>query len=191
VTPNPVAELFDEFVEAQVSGQRPDVREFLRRAGAASGELGLLIDRFLQIARIEDPDEETIVALTARLEHVTPLTAARTRLRLRVDDVVDRLRDALRLGEESRARIRVAYQELEAEQLDPNGVHDRVWDALRSIFGLDPRRLVGGQMPPFAAAAYLRRADFEQAQAAAAPRSPAEPQEPDEVDLLFRGRHLE
>src|SRR5205085_8759692 len=113
-----IAQLFDEFVDAHVSGQRPDVREYLLRAGAESRELGVLIDRYLEAAPIEEPDQETVVALNARLEHLTPLTAARRRLPLRIDDVVERLRELLGLDESLRARLRVAYQELEAEQLD-------------------------------------------------------------------------
>jgi hypothetical protein len=185
-----VAQLFDEFVEAHVSGGRPDVRDFLLRAGPASGELGLLIDRFLEVAPIEKPDEETVVMLNARLEHVTPLTAARTRLRIRVDEVVEGLREALGLREASRVRLRAAYQELEAEQLDPAGVHDRVWDALRSILGLDPRRLIARETPILGTLAYRRTADFEAV--AAAPADAREDQsKPDEVDELFRGSRLQ
>lgn len=185
-----VAQLFDEFVEAHASRQRIDVRDYLLRAGPAAGELGLLIDRFLEVAPIEEPDAETIVVVNARLEHVTPLTAARTRLRLRVDDVVDRLREALGLEEATRARLRRAYQELEGEQLDPAGVHDRVWEALRSILGLDPRRLLATEKPTFAALVYSRAADFKAVEEAGA-SARQEESDLDEVDLLFRSRGLE
>jgi hypothetical protein len=184
-----VAQLFDEFVEAHVSGQRPDVRDYLLRAGPASEELGLLLDGYLEIAPVEEPDRETVVALNARLEHLTPLTAARRRLPLKVDEVVERLREILGLGESSRARLRVAYQELEAEQLDPTGVNELVWDALRSILGLDPRRLILRETSTFAALAYLRTADFQGVEASPA-ESIAEPSLPDEVDFLFRASRL-
>jgi hypothetical protein len=184
-----VAQLFDEFVDAHVSGERTDVREFLLRAGPEAQALGLLIDRYLEVAPIEEPDEETVLALNARLEHLAPLTAARRRLRLKVDDVVERLRELLGLDESSRARLRVAYQELETEQLDPAGVNERVWEALRSILALDPRRLAMRETPAFGAPAYLRAADFQAAEPApAAPVSRHE--QPDEVDFLFRGRGL-
>jgi hypothetical protein len=189
VTSELVAQLFDEFVDAHASGERPEVREFMLRAGPESEELGRFIDRYLELAPIEEPDEETVVALNARLEHVTPLTAARRRLPLKVDDLVERLRKLLGLDESSRARLRVAYQELEAEQLDPAGVNDRVWDALRSILGLDPRRLALRETPAFAAPAYLRAADFQAA--APAPAVPlSEDDQADEVDFLFRGARL-
>lgn len=184
-----VAQLFDEFVDAHVSGERPDVREFLLRAGPESEKLGLLIDRYLEIAPIEEPDDATVVALNARLEHLTPLTAARRRLPLKIDDLVERLRDFLGLDESSRARLRVAYQELEAEQLDPARVDDRVWEALRSILGLDARQLAMRDTPTFAAPSYLRAADFQAAEAApAAPLN--EHDHADEVDFLFRGGRL-
>lgn len=190
VTSASVAQLFDEFVDAHVSGARPDVREFLFRAGGECAELGLLIDRYLELAPVEESDEETVVALNARLEHLTPLTAARRRLPLKVDDLVERLREVLGLDPSSRARLRAAYQELEAEQLDPAGVDDRVWEALRSILGLDPRRLSTRETPAFAAPAYLRAADFLAAEAAPA-ASLTEHDQSDQVDLLFRGRRLE
>jgi hypothetical protein len=182
-----VAQLFDEFVDAHVSRERPDVRAFLLKAGSESHQLGVLIDRYLEAAPVEAPDQETVVALNARLEHLTPLTAARRRLPLKIDDVVEQLRELLGLDEALRTRLRAAYQELEAEQLDPAGVSERVWDALRSILGLDPRRLVVREKPTLAAPAYLRAADFRAAEAA----PPAiQPDEPDEVDSLFRGRRL-
>jgi hypothetical protein len=190
VTATPlVTQLFDEFVDAHVSGKRPDVREFLLRAGPESRHLGVLIDRYLEAAPIEEPDEETLVALNARLEHLTPLTAARRRLPLKVDDVVERLRELLGLDESLRGRLRVAYQELEAEKLEPAGVNERVWDALHSILGLDPRRLVMRETPTFAVPAYLRSADFQAAEAAPAAMATRADQ-PDEVDSLFRGRRL-
>lgn len=187
MTTNPlVAQLFDEFIEAQLSGRRPDVRDYLLRAGSASAQLGLLIDRYLELAPVEEPDQETIVALNARLEHMTPLTAARTRLPLKVDELVERLRVALGLEDSLRPRLRTAYQELEGGQLDSSRVHERVWEALRSILGLDPRRLITRETPVYAALAYHRAPGIQVAPMAAA-ASAEEAAPPDEVDVLFRG----
>jgi hypothetical protein len=191
LTPNSlVAQLFDQFIEAQLSGGRPDVRDYLLRAGPASDQLGILIDRFLEVAPVEEPDEETIVAMNAHLERVAPLTAARTRLPLKVDELVERLRLALGLPDALASRLRTAYQELETGQLDPAGVHERVWEALRSIIGLDPLRLIMPAMPAFAATAYHRAAGARAAPAAAVP-SIVERREPDQVDVLFRGGRVE
>ena len=71
---------------------------------------------------------------------------------------------------------------------DPDGVDGRVWEALRSILGLDARRLVSPQRASFGAY-YLRVT--EQAAPSAAPMAKAATQwrgaEADPVDLLFRG----
>jgi hypothetical protein len=180
--------LFAEFVEAHASGRRPDVRDYLARAGGEREQLGRLLDRFLSVAPVQEPDEETKVLLNARLEHVTPLTAARTRLPLKVDELVERLRAALGLPESLRPRLKTAYQELEAEQLDPAGVDSRVWDGLRGILGLDARRLLGGaEPPPFAAVAYQRVGGRGLQSMASAVVDRTAENEPDEVDLLFRG----
>jgi hypothetical protein len=88
------------------------------------------------------------------------LTAARTRLPLKIDDVIERLREALGLSPAARGRLRTAYRELEAGQLDPGGVDERVWQALHKILRVDPRRLLERPKPAFAAAVYMRTADM-------------------------------
>jgi hypothetical protein len=180
-------ELFAAFVDAHAAGERPDVRDYLARAGAERERLGALLDRFLAVAPVEPASDEDAVVLRARVEDVTPLTAARTRLALRIDDVVERLREALGLPESLRARLRAAYQELEAEQLDPAGVDSRVWDALRAIVGLDARRVASGA-PSIAAPPMYRRAAGIAPAAMGAAMSERTGGESDEVDVLFRGR---
>ena len=180
--------LFDEFVENYLGHKDPDVRAFLRRAGARADELGRLIDRFLELAPVEPTSDEEVVALNARIRHETPLTAARLYRRLKVDDVVERLRVALDLPDSSRSRLRNAYQELEAEQLNPSGIQKRVWDALQAILGLNIRQVAAGgpSTPRFAVNAYARRADYRAAPGDAE-SAPIEHLERDEVDELFRG----
>lgn len=180
-------ELFAAFVDAHAAGERPDVRDYLGRAGDERERLGELLDRFLSVAPVEPASEEDVVALHARIEHVAPLTAARTRLPLRVDEVVERLREALGLPESLRARLRDAYQELEAEQLDPRGVDGRVWEALHAILGIDARRLVRPAGPSAAAAVYLRSVG-PGVPASTTPARHRESLAHDDVDVLFRAR---
>jgi hypothetical protein len=175
--------LFDEFAAAHARGERPDVRGYLTRAGAKAEELGLLIDRYLQAVPAEPPDEETVVLLQARLDHVDPLVAARIQRGLRVRELVDRLRDALGLGVKLRDRLEEAYSDLERGQLDAGRVDERVWDALRAILGLDVHRLAGATEQAAGPGAFYRRPD--QAPAKAAERSLPAEREPDEVDRLF------
>jgi hypothetical protein len=188
VNPNVLADrLLDEYVAAHARGERPDVRDFLERAGPARERLGELIDRYLELAPVQEPDEETIVALEARLQRVTALTAARTRRALKVDHVVDRLLAVLGLADALRPKLRHTYLELEGEQLDPSGVDGRVWDALREILGLDPRRLVPSPVHKLVSPSglFFRRDEPVAAAAAFEPAPPAT-DEPDAVDLLFR-----
>ena len=180
-------ELLAAFADAHAAGERPDVREYLARAGAERERLGVLLDRFLAVAPVEPASDEDVVALRARTEHVTPLTEARRRLPLTVDELVERLREALGLPERLRARLRAAYQELEAEQLDPASVDERVWDALRAILGLDARRVVSGRPAIAALPPYRRPAGMAPtAMASASASFERAGTEPDEVDALFR-----
>jgi hypothetical protein len=192
MTSETVQTLFDEFAAAHARGERPDVRAYLARAGAGAEELGLLIDRYLQAVPAQPPDEETLVLLTARVEQVTPLTAARTRLPLKVDDVVYPLRDALGLSPAATDRLRTAYQELEAGQLDPAGVHERVWNVLQKILRLDPHRLLDRPKPKaaFAAPAYMRMADVDSVAGSTPERGATPVGAPDEVDFFFRGGNV-
>jgi hypothetical protein len=181
--------LLDEFVTAHTRGERPDVGAFLGRAGPARDRLGELIDRYLQLAPVQEPDDETVVALEARLQHVAPLTAARTRRKLKVDDVVERLRAALALPDSLRGKLRTAYRELEAGQLDPAGVDTRVWDALHVILGLDARRLLP-ERRSFATLPAFYRLTSDAPIASAPVTRTATGKEPDGVDLLFRATAL-
>ena len=99
MTSGAVEMLFDEFAAQYARGERPDVHAYLERAGKQADQLGLLIDRHLQAVPAQPPDEETVVLMHARLDHVPPLVAARTRRGLKVRELSDRLRDTLGLGE--------------------------------------------------------------------------------------------
>jgi hypothetical protein len=187
MTSRTVETLFDEFATQYARGERPDIRAYLERAGNQADQLGLLIDRYLQAVPAQPPDEETVVLMEARLDHVPPLAAARTRRGLKVRELSDRLRDALGLGEPLGDRVEDAYSELERGQLDTARVDERVWEALRTLLGLDARRLAFGLRSSTAPLAYYREAApaaeaFNSAQVERPSRAP------DEVDRLF-GTH--
>ena len=180
-----VEKLFDEFASATARGERPDVRSFLARAGKQADELGVLIDRYLQTVPAQPPDEETVVLMQARIDHVQPLVAARVRRGLRLRELADRLCDALGLGVALGDRVEEAYSGLERGQLDAGRVDQRVWEALGELLELDVRRLVGGSAPPRAAPAYFRSVTARKAAAIAAAPAERAAREPDEVDRLF------
>lgn len=181
-----IEELFDDFVTAYGRGADPDIREYLETAGASRERLGLLIDNFLAYAPIGPTDEETIVLINSRISGRPTLEEARARRQLDLSSIGRQLGEKLSLPADLWERVTAAYADLERDWLDPRGVQPTVWEALRSIFDFDVRRLVG-QAEFGEPAVVLRRADVTEAVGAAV--SPAtEPRHaPDEVDRLFRG----
>lgn len=182
-----IEELFDDFVTAYGRGDDPDVREYLKRAGASREQLGLLIDNFLAYAPIGPTDEETIVLVNSRISGRPALEEARVRRRLKLSSIGERLGKKLSLPAELWPRVTAAYEDLERDWLDPRGVDSTVWEALRSIFGFDVRRLVG-RADFGEPAVVLRRAVMpDSAEYRISPEMESRPA-PDEVDKLFRGR---
>jgi hypothetical protein len=178
--------LFDEFAAAHARGERPEVGDYLGRAGDDADELGRLIDRYLQSVPAQPPDESTIVLVQARLDRKDPLVVARVRLGLRRSELSERLREALGLGEQLRGRVEAAYSDLERGQLDPDRVDGRVWDALRKLLGLDALRLARSTGEAAASTPFYRMPSLRAAGAPAPAMVDAEA-EPvrDEVDRLF------
>jgi hypothetical protein len=176
--------LFDEYLGARRRGEHPDVLTFLDRAGADRHVLGRMIDVYLSEAPVVPPDEETLIVMNARLEGRTAIAELRERRGLSVLAVVERLQQGLNLAGSLTDRLREAYEDLERDWLDPRGVKPSVWTELRSIFGVDVRRLVSRQSEPAVGGVLMRREE-PLATAAAAPAREARPR--DAVDELFRG----
>ena len=194
--------LFDELAAAYVRGERPDLASFLVRAGDDADELASLFDAFLRTVPAPEPADDEVAVLRARLEGEPGLLALRRRRGRKVDDVVDDL--AGRLEVDDRPRLRRYYQRLEGGILDPHPVDERVWRALRDVFGTSVRTMIrplatrqGGS-----AMAYYRRTGSASSAASllpslAARATPGEPQaaadhDPapdgrDELDRLFLG----
>jgi len=195
-----VDRLFDELAAAYVRGERPELASYLARAGDDADELARLVDAFLQTVPAPEPTDDEVAVLRARLEGEPGLLALRTRRGRKLDDVVDDL--AGRLEVDDRTRLRRYYQRLEGGVLDPHPVDERVWSALRGVFGTSVRTMIrplatrqGGS-----AMAYYRRTGSASADPASPPSSAATPAEPpavadvdpapaarDELDRLFLG----
>lgn len=181
-------QLFDEFAQAYLRGQGPDVQSYLARAGAERDDLGDMIDRFLQAVPAQAPTEEETVLMQARLEQEPPLMLLRIRRRLSREAVVDALLRTLGLDLAKREKVDDYYHQLETGLLDPAPVDRTVWEALSDLLRANTRALaVTRPMPPAAAAAYRRfDADFV-LEERAAPTVPLDDSR-DEVDRLFTGR---
>jgi hypothetical protein len=186
--------LFDEFAIAWARGDRPDVRDYLERAGAERDELAALLDGFFAAAAVQPPSEETLATFAQLVpgDHETPpMLAERVRMGLRRSVVVERLMGLLGLPPDREDKVARYYHELETGLLDPRGVQPLVWHNLAKIFGSGIRGLMveRPEPPPVLVAAYYRVSDdLAGVDASAAPLPQAsEPQQPDEVDMLFTG----
>ncbi len=184
-----VETLFDEFATRYLRGERPDVREFLDRAGAERDSLGALLDRFLVAVPAREPSEEEVVLLQARLEQQPPVLLLRLRRKLRREAIVAALVEQLRLDPAKSGKVAGYYADLEVGVLDPEPVDRRVWDVLADVLEANVRALAALRPEPPAATApaYMReRAQFQArlSEAAAAPAPPAT-EGPDEIDELF------
>ncbi len=183
-----VGVLFDEFVASFSAGGDPDVLDYLARAGARRDELAALLDAFLAAAVLPEPGEEQVAAMRAWIAGQPPLLDLRVRRGLKVEPVVERLRERLALPACSLAALRAAYHELETGLLDPGGVDRSVWDALREIFGANVRDLAALRpAPPGFAPAFRASAAGLPVEDIPLPGLESAAETDEEVDRLFRG----
>jgi hypothetical protein len=180
-----VMQLFEEYVGRFAGGERPDLREYLARAGEGRDELAALVSRFLQWAEAPEPDEDAVAVAQAWIEGEAPLVALRVRRGLTRGTVVDGLMKRFRLSDKLRGKVERRYHELETGQLDARRVNPLLLGELAELFKARVGDLLAWQPRPLAAEAAYFRAD---APISAAPETgQASPGEPDEVDRLFLG----
>jgi len=178
-------QLFEEYVDRFAGGERPDLREYLARAGDGRQELALLVDRFLQWAEPPEPDEDAVAVAVAWIEGEAPLVALRARRVLPRESVVDALMKHFKLDAKLREKVRRRYHELETGQLELGRVDRALLDELAALFKARVGDLLAWQPRPLAAeAAYFRASELMEPSAVP---SPTEQAEPDEVDRLFLG----
>src|SRR3712207_6396200 len=138
-----VNELFDEFAARRARGERPDVREYLARAGPDAEELRPLLDRLLTTMPAPRADPSVVAALEARLAGEPPLLALRTRLGLPRNRVVDALVKTLDVDPAKADKVRRYYHQLETGLLEPRGVSPRVFAALERLLDARVEDLAG------------------------------------------------
>jgi hypothetical protein len=182
-----VRDLFAEYADAYVRGDRPSAADYLERAGERADQLATMIERFLVSTPPRPPAQEDRELLAAWLD--TPLLELRKRRRLRVDEVVDDLMLALGIDAAKRQKLKLYYQRLEGGVLDPKGVSQRVWDVLEGALGGKLVRPPARRPVRLDAEVAFYRAEPSLAEAAPAmPQAAAPaPVEHDEVDELFLG----
>ena len=182
---DPVMELFEEYVGRFAGGERPDLREYLARAGEGRDELAGLVARFLQWAEAPEPDEDAVALARAWTEGEAPLVALRVRRGLRRGVVVSDLMSRFGLDARLREKVERRYHELETGQLDAARADPALVEGLADLFKTRVRDLLAWKPRPLAAEA----AYFRAAAPLPAPPALAQPEdvEPDEVDRLFLG----
>src|SRR5919108_1326944 len=179
--------LFDDYVRRFTRGERPDLRDYLTRAGERADELGGLVDAFLLRVPPPEPDEAGRALAEAWVKGDAPLVELRARRGLRRDEVVDTLVKELDLDRAKRSKVKRYYHELESGLLEPRRVDARVWEVLAEALRARVSDLVSWRPRPLQLDAAYYRVDV----AAGAPMSiparaePAERPEPDEIDRLF------
>ena len=152
--------LFREYREAHRSGGEADPSEFLSKVeGTDRSELAALIDAYLARSTGRTWDSEGFLGSTA--ERVTNqlasswdewelapeptgwqelLPALRNRASLKRRELVKRLAEALGVGGQAE-RVAAYYHEMETGTLPPDGVSNRVLDALGDLLGETRERL--------------------------------------------------
>lgn len=175
--------LLDEVARRHARGEPLEVSELLERAGDRADELATMIEVFLVRVSRSQPSADSLAFVRSLAD--PPLLRARVARSLRVDDVVDAIVRSCELRDESRAKVRRYYQQLEGGVLAPGPVADSVWDAITALLGKS-RGFFSASRGPVVAAAPMYRADQLFELPSMAP-SAAEPEPPDEVDELFLG----
>jgi hypothetical protein len=169
--------LFEEYTASFERGERPDLRAYLERAGDDRDELATLVDTWLQVAPVPEPDDEAVALTQAWIAGEPALLELRRRRGLRRADIVERLIARFSLDLAKRAKVERYYHEVETGQLRPA---PRIREALQAIFG---RPLPDWRVRSLEAApAYYRAVE-----AAPAPATQVTPEPWDEIDELFRG----
>jgi AcrR family transcriptional regulator len=180
-----VTTLFDEYAQRFARGERPDVREYLARAGEGAEELSRMIDGYLTRVPPPEPDEASRTLAAAWLQGRTPLVELRVRRGLKRDAVVDALIERLGLDAAKREKVKRRYHELENGLLDPGGVDRSVWEVLAATLRARVSDLVAWRPRPLAADAAYLRVDAQAAPAATMAMDRLAVDEPDEIDRLF------
>lgn len=183
--------LFDDFATRYLRGERPDVGEYLERAGPEIEDLGRLLDRFLEAVPARATTEEEIVLMQARLEAEPALLVLRRRRKLTREAVVDALVKRLGLDPAKNDKVGGYYHDLEVGNLNPDRVDQSVWDVLADVLKANAQRLarLRPEPPAAAALAFMREPTSLQPKIGDAPSAALAPtrEEPDKIDRLFLG----
>jgi hypothetical protein len=190
-----VRRLLDEYRARFAAGERPDVADYVARAGDDADALAELLDDFLRTVPAPEPPPETVAAIRAIAAAEPALLAQRTARGVRREAVIDALMTRFGFKKASRPKLEERYHELESGLLDPGRVDTGVLDAIAAALGLVRSQLVFSRPPQARLQAYLRMAPGARPKPEVSMAPPlfaapmavpaAAPEEPDEIDRLF------
>jgi hypothetical protein len=146
-SPDAVMRLVEEFAAARARGERPDVREYLDRAGDRAHEVGAMLGAIVAATSPPPPSPEAAAIAEALVANEPPLLALRHRRALTVDDVADRLMAQLAVPAAARPRLRALYQRLEAGLIDVAGITGQLRTALATTLGVADERIAAAPAP--------------------------------------------
>ena len=200
--------LYTQFVTAFEADGTTDPLDYLRQAAPADRlALAHRIDEYLAGAPRrpleqmppDDPATDVVVdALMRSLAGASGMWPAllprlRRSARMKRSELIDRLAAALGVSA-SREKVATYYHEMELGVLPPEGVSDRVLDALAGILNSSRERLreAGGtlsELPEGPAVVFTRVQSSEMPAQPPAAAPEGDSAQFDEVDRLFRGGH--
>lgn len=128
--------LFDEYAARRARGERPDVDDYLARAGDGAAELGRLIDALLVATPAPMPDDAQMAATAAWMEGEPALLAVRVVRGRRRGEVVDALLEALGLPDRARSRLADNYHRLETGLIDARRIDARLRAVLDRVLAV-------------------------------------------------------
>jgi hypothetical protein len=137
-----VSRLFDEYAVRRARGERPDVQEYLARAGDQADELRGLLDRWVASVPAPAPDPASIAAMEAVAAGEPPIVALRASRGLRRDEVVSALVSALGLRDDTRAKGQGLPPRAGERPPRSAGVNRRVWGGFGRSARRPPSRLL-------------------------------------------------
>ena len=180
-----VRALFADYATAYVRGEQPHVHDYLARAGDGADELSRLLEAFVGAAPRPQADADTVALVSAWAEAEPPLVHLRASRGVRVDEVVDAIVNETGLATADAPKVKGYYQRLEQGRLEPSGVSERVWNALRRLLGPAAATAAAWNVGPLATQAAFYRAEAVTPAATAAMAEDRPGPERDKVDELF------
>ncbi len=133
--------LAQEFRAQTENGQRPDPRDFLRRAGPDSEPLAALLEEIIWSRPPAGHDESTACVLHARVVGRNPYEALRERRGLDLDQFAQALANDLEIDRTKTVILKAFVVALERGEIRQAGLHDSLIVGIASALDASPEAI--------------------------------------------------